>query len=209
MKLGFNEEGRLVAADLYVVQQSGANDSFPDYANAGEALSLVYTPEAMRWKGIPVATNTPPTGAQRGPGQNQLACVMEPLMDKAAKTLGVDRLAIRELNAPDSTTTFGGRRSTLSSAYLKEAMRNGAERFNWEEKKNQSGQRNGSKVIGIGVGQAFHQGGASGFDGLLRIAPDGKVHIHTGIGNLGTYSYASTSRVSAEVLGCSLENCVI
>jgi xanthine dehydrogenase molybdenum-binding subunit len=209
VKLGFNEEGRLVAADLYVVQQSGANDSFPDYANAGEALSLVYTPEVMRWKGIPVATNTPPTGAQRGPGQNQLACVMEPLMDKAAKTLGVDRLAIRELNAPDSTTTFGGRRSTLSSAYLKEAMRNGAERFNWEEKKNQSGQRNGSKVIGIGVGQAFHPGGASGFDGLLRIAPDGKVHIHTGIGNLGTYSYASTSRVSAEVLGCSWENCVI
>lgn len=209
VKLGFNEEGRLVAADLYVVQQSGANDSFPDFANAGSALSLVYTPEAMRWKGIPISTNTPPTGAQRGPGQNQLACVMEPLMDKAAKTLGVDRLAIRELNAPDSNSLVGGNRGPISSAYLREAMQNGAERFNWEEKKNESGQRNGSKVIGIGVGQAFHPGGASGFDGLLRIAPDGKVHIHTGIGNLGTYSYASTSRVAAEVLGCSWDNCVI
>lgn len=209
VKLGFSEEGRLIAADIYVVQQSGSNDSFPDYANAGEALSLVYTPEAMRWKGIPITTNTPPTGAQRGPGQNQLACVMEPLMDKAAKTLGVDRLAIRELNAPTGDTTYGGRRSTLSSAFLKEAMSQGAERFNWEEKKNESGQRNGSKVVGIGVGQAFHPGGSSGFDGLVRIAPDGKVHIHTGVGNLGTYSYASTSRVSAEVLGCSWENCVI
>ncbi|MGY8963613.1 MAG: xanthine dehydrogenase family protein molybdopterin-binding subunit [Rhodospirillales bacterium] len=209
VKLGFSEDGRLVAADLYVVQQSGANDAFPDYANAGLALSLVYQPVAMRWKGIPVATNTPPSGAQRGPGQNQLACVMEPLMDKAAKTLGVDRLAIRELNAPDSDSKFGGQRSPVSSAYLKEAMRDGAERFNWEEKKKESGQRNGSKVIGIGVGHAFHPGGSSGFDGLLRIAPDGKIHIHTGIGNLGTYSYASTSRVAAEVLGCSWENCVI
>lgn len=209
VKLGFTEDGRLLAADLYIVQQSGANDGFPDYMNAGSALSLVYQPQAMRWKGIPVATNTPITGAQRGPGQNQLACVMEPLMDKAAKTLGLDRLAIRELNAPTSESKFGDKQGPVTSAYLREAMQDSAERFNWEEKKNQSGQRNGTKVIGIGVGTAFHPGGASGFDGLVRIAPDGKVHIHTGVGNLGTYSYASTSRVSAEVLGCSWENCVI
>ena len=209
VKLAFRDDGRLLAADMYVVQQSGANEGFPDYMNAGGALSLVYTPEAMRWKGIPVATNTPITGAQRGPGQNQLACVMEPLMDKAAKELGVDRLAIREINATNNESKYGDKRAPVSSAYLREAIRMGAERFNWEEKKKQSGQRNGTKVVGIGVGQAFHPAGGSGFDGLVRITPDGKVHIHTGVGNLGTYSYASTSRVSAEVLGCSWENCVI
>ena len=32
------------------------------------------------------------------------------------------------------------------------------------------------------------------------------MYIHTGVGNLGTYSYASTSRVAAEVLGYDWEN---
>jgi len=42
-----------------------------------------------------------------------------------------------------------------------------------------------------------------------RLSPDGKLHIHTGVGNLGTFSYASTSRVAAEVLGMEWENCII
>ena len=49
----------------------------------------------------------------------------------------------------------------------------------------------------------------NGFDGLVRITPDGILHIHTGVGNLGTFSYASTSRVAAEVLGYEWERCVI
>ena len=64
-------------------------------------------------------------------------------------------------------------------------------------------------MIGIGVGQAFHSAGSSGFDGLVRITPDGKLHVHTGIGNLGTYSYAATSRVAAEVLKYRWENTVL
>ena len=43
----------------------------------------------------------------------------------------------------------------------------------------------------------------------MRITPDGKLHIHCGVGNLGTYSYAATSRVAAEVLKVSWDNCVI
>ena len=39
--------------------------------------------------------------------------------------------------------------------------------------------------------------------------PDGKLYVHTGVGNLGTYSYAATSRVAAEVLGYKWDNVVI
>ena len=46
--------------------------------------------------------------------------------------------------------------------------------------------------MGFGIGQAYHCAGAAGFDGLVRLTPEGKLHIHTGVGNLGTYSYAST-----------------
>jgi len=75
-------------------------------------------------------------------------------------------------------------------------------RVNWEQRKARSGKGRGAKVTGVGVGQAFHSAGRSGYDGLVRITPDGKLHIHSGVGNLGTYSYGSTSRVAAEVLKC-------
>ena len=52
--------------------------------------------QAMRWRAVPVLTNTPPVGPQRGPGENQFVAVFEPMIDKAARELGIDRLAIRE-----------------------------------------------------------------------------------------------------------------
>jgi xanthine dehydrogenase molybdenum-binding subunit len=209
-KLGFNAEGKMTAADVYIVQQSGAKNPFSDYGSAGGMVALVYTPTNMRFRAIPIGSNTTPCGPQRGPGQNQMSAAMEPLMDKAAIALGIDPLEIRRINAPDHDALTGGeRRQKVSSSYMLDALDMGAERFDWASKIARNGERNGSKVIGIGIGQGYHGAGISGFDGLLRIMPDGKVHIHSGVGNLGTYSYASTARVAAEVLGASWENCVV
>jgi hypothetical protein len=64
IKLGFDQQGRLLATDLYIVQDSGGYLGFPDFRNAGEAMSLMYQPEAMRWRAVPVLTNTPLHTAQ-------------------------------------------------------------------------------------------------------------------------------------------------
>ena len=116
------------------------------------------------------------------------------------------------INAPGNggaDAKYGADQGPMTSAYLKEALEKGAERFNWADRVARSGERNGSKVRAVGIGQAYHSAGANGFDGLVRITPDGILHIHTGVGNLGTYSYASTSRVAAEVLGYDWDRCVI
>ncbi len=209
IKMGFRDDGRMTAVDMYIVQENGPNSGSGDHNSAGSAVSIVYTPLAMRYRGMSVLTNTPATGAQRGPGQNQIAAAVEPLLDKAARQLGLDQLEIRRLNAPDNASLYGPRQGPVTSAYMREALDIGAERFDWEGKKAQSGRRSGSKVIGVGVGQAFHSAGSSGYDGLVRITPDGVLHVHTGVGNLGTFSYASTSRAAADVLGMRWENCVI
>lgn len=209
LRMGFRADGRLTATDLYIVQDNGPNSGFGDMGSAAGAVSLVYTPLAMRYRGVTVLTNTPPRGAQRGPGQNQMATAIEPLMDKAARELGLDQVEIRRINAPTHESRYGGNQSPITSAYLREALDLGAEQFGYAERRANSGQQNGSKVRGVGVGQAFHTAGASGFDGLVRIAPDGVLHVHSGVGNLGTYSYASTSRVAAEVLGYDWDHCVI
>jgi len=209
LRMGFDKSGRVLAADLFIVQQVGPKLGFPDYESAGEAVSLVYQPRAMRFRSVPVLTNTPPAGPQRGPGQNQMHMIVEPIMDEAARQLGVDRVEIRRINAPGPDSKFGGKQGPITSSYLREAYDIGAKAFGWDEKKKRSGERNGSKVIGVGIGQAWHSAGFNGFDGLVRITPDGILHIHSGVGNLGTYSYAGTSRVVAEVLKCSWDHCVI
>ena len=209
IKMGFAADGRVTAADLYIVQENGPNNGFNDWLSAAEAVSIVYQPPAMRFRGVPVLTNTPPRGPQRGPGQNQIAAAVEPLIDKAAKQLGLDRVAIRRINAPDNAAKIGAMQGGVTSAYLKNALDRGAEVFNWAERQARSGPSSGSKVRAVGVGTAFHTAGGNGFDGLLRILPDGKIHIHTGVGNLGTYSHTATSRVAAEVLKANWDNCVV
>src|SRR5262249_55525676 len=61
--------------------------------------------------------------------------------------------------------------------------------------------RIGSKVRGVGVSLSCYVGGTIGFDGLFVIKPDGRIYIQSGIGNLGTESFADSHRVVAEVLG--------
>jgi CO/xanthine dehydrogenase Mo-binding subunit len=156
-----------------------------------------------------VLTNTPPRGPQRGPGQNQIAAAVEPLIDKAARQLNLDQVAIRRINAPDNDSKFGANQGGVTSAYLRDALDRGAELFGWSERRQRSGQRVGSKVRGVGVGTAYHSAGGNGFDGLVRITPDGKTHIHTGVGNLGTYSHTGTARVAAEILKADWNNCVV
>ena len=208
-KIGFKSDGRISAIDLYVIQDNGANSGFSDWLSAGDAVSLVYQPEAMRFRGIPIFTNTPMKGPQRGPGQNQIHSALEPLLDKAARELQLDPLTIRKINAPLADATYGPDSSSLTSSHLSDALEKGARQFDWDSKRAQSGKRNGSKVIGVGMGQAYHSAGSNGFDGLVRITPDGILHIHTGIGNLGTYSHTATSRVAAEILKYNWDNCVV
>ena len=213
VKMGFRADGRITAVDLYNVQDEGPFDAFIDFIHCGEAVSAAYQPLAMRWQGIPVFTNSPPRTPFRGPGTNSMAAMIDPYLDRAAKALGIDRLAIRRINAPDGINGTNGKvngdRQAMSSAFLREALDQGAALFKWDERSKRNGQRKGSKITAIGVGQAYHNCGYNGYDGLVRITPDGKLHVHTGVGNLGTYSYASTSRTAAEVLNCRWENTVI
>ena len=199
-KLGFRSDGRMTALDLFLVQDGGPYGRSSDFRTAGLVASLSYQPETMRFRGVPVYTNTPPKSAQRAPGGAQIVAMLEPLVDKGARELGVDRLEIRKINAAGHDGWVGANQAPLTSAFVREALDLGGELFNWEQKRQLSGQRNGTKVTGVGIGLSPFVGGSSGFDGLLVIRPDGRLYVHQGIGNLGTHSIADTARAAADVL---------
>src|ERR1700732_4043732 len=165
----------------------------------------------MRWRGATMLTNTPPRSAQSSPGGLQGIVILEPIIAKAARKLGLDQVAIRRINCPEGKAPFGpavqGKRPYATSAFLKEALDRGAEQFKWSERVARTPKRVGTKVRGVGVSLSCYVGGTIGFDGLLVITPEGRVMFQSGIGNLGTESVIDVHRAGAEVLGIPWEKC--
>jgi CO/xanthine dehydrogenase Mo-binding subunit len=213
-KVGFAKDGRITAIDLFAVTENGPYDQVGDGGSAATTISLAYQPKTMRYRGLSVLTNTPPRGAQRAPGGMQGIAIMEPILARAARRLGVDEVDIHKVNAPAGKAPFGaptarGAQNYVTSAFVKEALDKGAEIFNWQEKKARSGKRIGTKARGSGVAVSTYSAGSTGFDGLLIIRPDGRVQIQSGVGNLGTHAMFDVHRVAAEILGVAWEQCEV
>jgi CO/xanthine dehydrogenase Mo-binding subunit len=211
MKVGFSKEGRITALDMFVISNNGPYDAQGDVPTSGRMVSLLYQPQTMRWRGVTVMTNTPPRSAQSSPGGLQGIVIIEPIIAKAARRLGLDQVAIRRINCPEGKAQYGplveGKMQHATSCFLKEALDRGAEQFKWKEKVARTPKQIGSKVRGVGVSLSVYVGGTIGFDGLLIIKPDGRVTLQSGIGNLGTESVIDVHRVAAEILGVPWEKC--
>ena len=212
MKVGFAKDGRITAVDMFVVGDNGAYEANGDVGQSGRIVSLLYQPPAMHWRGVTVLTNTPTRRAQSQPGGLQGVTLMEPVLAKAARKLGIDQVALRHMNAPEGKAQLGpvlpnGKRGYATSAFIKEALDKGAAMFNWDERKARSGKRQGSKVRGVGVAVSTFVAGSVGFDGLIVIKPDGRLAIQSGVGNHGTASVSDVHRVAAQMLGMPWEKC--
>jgi xanthine dehydrogenase molybdenum-binding subunit len=210
-KIGFDKTGKITALDLFVVCNSGAYDAAGDAASSGRIVSLLFQPPAMRWRGVTVMTNTPTRSAQSAPGGMQGITIIEPILAKAARKLGVDQVALRRVNCPEGKADYGppskdGKRAHTTSCFLRDALDRGADQFNWQAKVARPRQI-GSKIRGVGVSLSTYVGGTIGFDGLLVITPEGRVRFHSGIGNLGTESVIDVHRAAAEVLDVPWEAC--
>jgi len=211
VKVGFAKDGRITALDMYTVTNAGSYDASGDGGSAARIVSLLYQPQAMRWRGITVMTNTPPRSAQSAPGGMQGIAILEPVLAKAARKLGVDQVALRDVNCPEGKAEYGapnheGKRNYTTSCFMRMALERGAKQFKWKERTAQP-KRSGTKVRGLGVSLSCYVGGTIGFDGLIVVTPEGRVRFHSGIGNLGTESVMDVHRAGAEVLGVPWEMC--
>ena len=211
VKVGFAKDGRITALDMYTVTNAGSYDMSGDGETAGRIISLLYQPQAMRWRGLSVMTNTPPRSAQSAPGGMQGIAILEPVLSKAARRLGVDQVALRDVNCPEGKAEYGapnqeGKRHYTTSCFMRMALEHGAEQFRWKERVAQP-KKSGTKVRGLGVSLSCYVGGTIGFDGLIVVTPEGRVRFHSGIGNLGTESVIDVHRAGAEMLGVPWEAC--
>ena len=211
VKVGFRKDGRITALDGFVVVDNGPYDSVGDARSAGDHdLAVVSAEGDALARASTVLTNTPPRGAQRAPGGMQGNALMEPILAKAARKLGIDRSRStgstrRQARRRSARPTRAAQQNYVTSAFVKEALDKGAELFNWEEKKARSGKRVGTKVRGVGVARQRLLGR---LDRLRRPARSSSrtaaCSIQSGIGNLGTDSVIDVHRVAAEILGVAV-----
>jgi CO/xanthine dehydrogenase Mo-binding subunit len=107
VKIGFRKDGRITAMDMCAIGDCGPYANQGDVGTVGSNATALYNPESIRFRGIGVLTNTPPRVSQRAPGGEQAAAMLEPMISKAGRQLGVDQVEIRKINAPVTGSEFG------------------------------------------------------------------------------------------------------
>lgn len=161
-----------------------------------------------------VFTNRTPTAPYRGAGKPQSCFVMERMLDKAARLLGLDGVEIRRRNLlrPDDfpydtgLTDLDGTRVRYDSgdypACLDKALRLiGHAGFPEEQRLARDGGRN----MGLGVACFIEMGGRGPFEGArVQLEPTGRVSLHSGICSLGQKHKTTLAQVCAESLGVPL-----
>jgi CO/xanthine dehydrogenase Mo-binding subunit len=99
-RLGVRADGTFVACDVDVVIDGGAYATLSPVVLSRAVLHAAgpYRFESVRVTGRAVATNTPPHGAFRGFGAPQVTFAYERQVQKAARRLGLESIAIRRAN---------------------------------------------------------------------------------------------------------------
>ena len=128
-RTALTRDGRIVAMDVDVLLDGGAYSTLSGVVLSRGCIHAAgpYRCEHTRIRGRAVLTNTPPNGAFRGFGAPQTEFAVEVHMERIAEALGMDSLALRELNAlrPGDSTATGQVLRDDASAHqvLAEAVR--------------------------------------------------------------------------------------
>ncbi|AKT43162.1 xanthine dehydrogenase family protein molybdopterin-binding subunit [Chondromyces crocatus] len=173
---------------------------------------------AYRWRdvwidSVAVATNTPPNGAFRGFGAPQTIWAIERHMDRIARALGVDPVALRAQNLLHSgDTTATGQTLGLSvggAACLEAALAESG----YKEKRAAGPVRQGRTARGIGAAVFMHGAGFTGSgERMLKgkvaidLLPGGKLQIRTGSTDIGQGTETVFRQIAADAAGIALDH---
>ena len=195
VKLGATREGKLVAADVDCLMDSGAY-------NGGPAAFPVYMATACyklsdaRSTGRSVYTNKPKIHAYRAPSMPQVTLGFELAITELAAELDIDPIEFRLMNAAEE-----GDANMMGAPYHRIGLRECLEvARNHEHYKSAVAEGAGR---GVAIGYWINAGMQS--SATLNVIADGHVSILTGSPDIGG-SRASMALMASEVLGIPFEH---
>lgn len=210
-------DGRVLALRDVIVEDEGAALS----ADAALAAAYLYVPgpydiQEYQFDAYSIATNKVSHGALRGIGKADALWVIDRLMDRIARELGLDPADVRKRNfVPEDAfpyvTATGAR---LDSGRYETALNQALELIGYDQLREEQRELR-AKGVWRGIGVAFvieptsatrrNQGGAYGAC-RLRMEPTGRVTAFPNIGQQGQGHQTSISQIVAEPLGITLDD---
>ncbi len=226
-RLGLDKDGRFTALHVHNTANMGAYLStfapaVPTYLSA-TLLAGVYTTPVIYAEVLAVFTNTVPVDAYRGAGRPEAAYLLERLVDKAAREMGMDRLEIRRKNFiqkdayPYQTPVALVYDSGDIPATLDLALA-AIDYAGYEARKAESKKRGMLRGIGFstyieacGIAPSALAGALGARAGLyeaasVRVHPTGSVTIFTGTHSHGQGHETTFAQLVADQLGIPMEN---
>ena len=192
-RIGVARDGAIVALETAFTRDHGA---FPPLGEAITQNTINHLPGPYRVPnyravGTNVVTHKTFAAAYRGAGRPEAAFVLDRLLDRAARALGMDPAALRRLNMirPDEMpyrsglTYRDGVPITYDAADYVTAFDRLIERLEYADWRAEQARRKGTaRPIGIGLCAYVEGTGLGPFEGAdVHVDPGGTVFVHLGV----------------------------
>jgi CO/xanthine dehydrogenase Mo-binding subunit len=220
-RLGVRRDGTIVALQTVFTRDHGA---YPPLGDVIALNSINHLPGPYRipnyhGRGTNVVTHKPFTGAYRGAGRPEAAFVLDRLLDRAARALGMDPADFRRKNLirPEQMPYRTGLTyrdgvaivydpADYPAAFDRTLARLGYDDWRAEQKR----RRGGSRPIGIGLSAYVEGTGIGPFEGAdVRVDPDGTVYVLIGVASQGQSHETTLAQVCAAELGVDPSGVVV
>ena len=215
VKLGAMNDGTIRAIEVHTLSNTGAyGEHGPTTVGLSghKSIPLYSSSEAFRFTYDVVYTNVMSAGAYRGYGATQGIFAVESAVNDLAAKLGIDPVAIREMNMVkegDVMPAYYGERT--DSCALNRCLERVCENIGWAEKYPARVMENG-KIRSVGVALAMQGSGISNVDvgsAEIRLTEDGVYTLSIAAADMGTGCDTILAQMAAECMECEVDRIVV
>ncbi|TMR91704.1 xanthine dehydrogenase family protein molybdopterin-binding subunit [Nonomuraea basaltis] len=199
--LGATADGALTAIVHTGVTSTGRVGGLPEPVTAPSG-HLYAAPNILLRHSL-VELDLLPNTFMRAPGEATGTFALEAAVDELAYELGMDPIALRMRNEPETNPIDGKR---FSHRLLREAYAYGAQRFGWADRTPEPGSmRDGRWLVGMGVATAHHGTMQFTANVTVRLSADGNVLVRCGLQEMGMGAATAQAQIAADALGVPFE----
>lgn len=209
-RTGVRKDGRITASQVSMVADSGAYPYLTPYVllYATAMAAGPYKIDNLHVDSVAAATNQTFTSAFRGFGGPQAALGYEQQMDEIAKTLGLDPLAVRQVNYMKTGDTTATGQEVKTAAWLEETATRAVAALG------EQAASTPTRKIGRGMASTFQSYGRIMWfhdtsQAWVGMEQDGTAVIRCGVPDIGAGQSNSICQIVAEILGVPLDQVTI
>ena len=220
-RLGLTRDGVIVGVDDRFLADVGAYPAEGDGLTLNTVIHLPgpYRVPHYRSQGRSLVTNKTPNAAYRGAGRPEAVFVMERLLDRGARRLGLDPAELRRRNLvrPDEMPYRPGLtyKDGVPIAYdpgdFPAAFERALELVDYQGyRRRQASERTARRRLGVGVACYAQGSGIGPYEGAtIRVDPSGQVFVYVGVTAQGQGHATTLAQIAAETLGAPLDDVVV